>query len=298
LRAEIIVRCEKMGATSEGEQLAMQMLDDPQWAAEHRYLIADALGRAQLYAARTEAAFATLQSALEAAASGSSFVDPLELATTLRGAAVAAVRLRLEIAGHFASEAVRVIRQEASLPEAELIRNLGEAALVAYLARDTKAAYAYLSEATDRCLRARATEGSDKLLAALGRVVEHTYHLAKTGGPPDPSKLGVEFPEPEPDIFYQKTTGAITPELSAIVCIRLGTISDYLGHDDAAVSWAERACAEAYENPSAEMSKYLFVALQYLTLSEADDALSIFCRELGAAAGVYPFRGPRSWFSG
>src|SRR6185369_1260972 len=128
-----------------------------------------------------------------------------------------------------------------------------------------RSAYAYLSEATTRHLDA-APERRSTISAPLSKLVEHTYHLARTGAPPDSAKLEVDFPEPRPNLFYQKVTGTVAPELSAIICARLSSIADYIGADDDSTAWAVRACAEAYENPGERMSMLVFTALQYLAI--------------------------------
>jgi hypothetical protein len=250
-------------------------------------VIADRLGRQQLFAGKTDTALATLDLALDEA-SRTTQIDALELATTLRAAAVAAARLHLSKAGDFSRDAVRTIREDASLPEIELIRNLGEAALVAYFVRDLPSSYGYLCEAGERYL-ARRVEGEQlgNLPCALGQVIEHVYYVATTGEPPDPAKLNIEIIEPQPDIFYRnKPAITIVPEVRLITCIRLASIAEQVGRDDDSVDWALRACAEAYENPTEKTSRWIFVALQYVAASASEDALDIFCRELSAAAGI------------
>lgn len=284
VRAEIIVRAQKLAALGEAEELAQRTLQDAEWAPEHRFLIAEGLGREQLYAGNTESAFDTLVGALDQAKL-SAKAEPIELAMTLRATAVAALRLqKTDAAITFSAESVQTVRDDPTLPEVELVRNLGEAGLIAYLARDAATAYSYLAEGAERHMRQRPDKRLTSVSAAFGRVVEHTYHLATTGAPPDATKLGFALPEPTPDVFYQQSQGPVAPEIPAIVCIRLATIVDHFGDQDRAVTWATQACAEAYESSSASMSKYLYIALQYLTLSRENDAINVFCRELAAAA--------------
>ncbi|HVY31042.1 MAG TPA: hypothetical protein VHB79_31015 [Polyangiaceae bacterium] len=284
VRAEITVLADYLGSLQDAESLAARALQGADLAPEHRYLIGEALGRAQLHAGYPDRASASLKVALDWSREPGT-VDGLELALTLRAAASAAVKSKSGSASKFASQAVAVIREDAQLPEAELVRNLGEAALISYLERDARSAYTYLSEAAARYLDAP-SDRRGTTSAPLSKLVEHTYHLARTGSPPDAAKLGVEFPEPEPNLFYEKVTSSIATELSAIICARLSSIADYVGADDDATLWAVRACAEAYENPGERMSMFVFTALQYLTIPEAEDTFSVFCRELAAAAGV------------
>jgi hypothetical protein len=284
VRAEITVLAEYLNSLRDAESLAARALQRPQFAAEHRYLIGEALGRALLQAGRADEALASLTVAL-ASRKESNATDSLELALTLRATASAAVTTRSGTASRFAKEAVRVVRDDAQLPEAELIRNLGEAALISYLERDARSAYAYLAEAATRYLD-DPPDRRGTISAALSKLVEHTYHLARTGAPADSAKLGIEFPEPKPDLFYQKVTSAIAPELSAIICARLSSIADYIEADDDSTAWAVRACAEAYENPGERMSMVVFTALQYLAIPDGDATFSTFCRELAAAAGA------------
>jgi len=284
VRAEITVLADYLGSLGDAESLAARSLQGAHLAPEHRYLIGEVLGRAQLHAGHADRASASLKVALDWSKE-SGAVDALELALTLRAAASAAVKLQSGAASQFSSQAVAIIRGDAQLPEAELVRNLGEAALISYLQRDASSAYKYLSEAATRYLDDPSGRRGT-LSAPLGKLVEHTYHLARTGSPPDAAKLGVEFPEPEPDLFYQKATSPIAAELSAIICARLSSIADYVGADDDATVWAVRACAEAYENPGERMSMFVFTALQYLTIPDAEETFRVFCRELAAAAGV------------
>jgi hypothetical protein len=284
--AEITVLSQPLQSLSAAEDLAHASLNEDDWESEQRYLIAESLGRQQLFFGKTAIALATLEAALDSA-SRTSNLEAIELATTLRAAAVAAVRLQLANAGDFSRKAVRTVREDSSLPEMELIRNLGEAALVAYLGRDLPSCYGYLREAAERYLANSAPDQLGYIPYALGQVMEHVYYVATTGTPPDPAKLGVPFGEPQPDIFYRsEPTVAIPSEGRLITCIRLASIAESLERDDESIEWALRACAEAYENPSENASRWVFIALQYVAAAEREGALDIFCRELSAVASV------------
>lgn len=210
--------------------------DDPRV----QFLLKECLGRQFVFANRHNEAITWLTQAL---------VQPTEAYPSLR--LYAFLRLSRVIADQepylaiqYAQQAVNLARLSEEIPEAELVKALGELAIAKWVATGLPAAFEAWDQAGEYLLEYRRDKNAWKDLFVLyGHITGYFTALATKGSPPDNTETGETYAAPMRGIFLTRNSARAdyyNPLRDCFLPAQLASLAEAVSNDERALIWAMR----------------------------------------------------------
>ncbi|MBN1607839.1 MAG: hypothetical protein JW940_14470 [Polyangiaceae bacterium] len=277
-RAMVVVLAEHCGDRDRGMRLGRDALAALQGDADSEFLLEECLGRQHLYAGEARPALSLLSTALKRRCQ---FGDPAERLFALLAAARAALEANDPRMADFTREALELAKRDGG-PDSQLVRTLGEVAVLYFRRGDLAAVYDACNEAVHSLLRHHSTANEWRPLVALtAHAVGYYAHLTATGSAPRGEQGGMPYAEPYPGLFYESVSGTeASPMTFGLLAAYMASFADALEKDEDAVAWARTSFDEAYREGPPIATQFIALQLPVLCASNARDALDVFRREL------------------
>ncbi|PSF27754.1 hypothetical protein C7H19_24910 [Aphanothece hegewaldii CCALA 016] len=217
--------------------------DDPRV----QFLLKECLGRQFVFANRHNEAITWLTQAL---------AQPTEAYPSLR--LYAFLRLSQVISDQepylaiqYAQQAVNLARSSEEIPEAELVKALGELAIAKWLITGLPTAFEPWDQAGEYLLEYRRDKNTWKDLFVLyGHITGYFNALATTGNPPNSTETGETYAVPTRGIFLNRNSASVdyyNPSRDCFLLAQLASLAEATGNDENALAWAKRGIEMARE---------------------------------------------------
>lgn len=212
-----------------------------------QFLLKECLGRQFVFADRHNEAFTWLTQAL---AQSTEAYPSLRLYAFLRLSQVIADQ-EPYLAIQYAQQAVNLARSSEEIPEAELVKALGELAIARWLATGLPAAFEAWDQAGEYLLEYRRDKNAWKDLFVLyGHITGYFTALATKGCPPDNTETGETYAAPTRGIFMTRNSARAdyyNPARDCFLPAQLASLAEAIGNDERALAWAMRGVDMARE---------------------------------------------------
>lgn len=248
MRARIAVRAEYCqdleGAVRDGEAALAVASSDPRI----QLLMRECVGRQYLYADQRSQAVQWLQKAFSYQTSAYPRIQMVALLSASR----ALVSEDIAAATSYAQQAVDLVRSTEEIPETDLVRALGELAIVKWLSGDLNETFSAWDDAGERLFACQAETDLWKALCVMyGHISGYLTSVAIQGQPPEVIRGGTPYVTPQPGMLLSVQTNR-TPlyeaRKAAYLASQLAMFAEAVGQDARAAVWAKRGLEWAQES--------------------------------------------------
>jgi len=251
--ARLTVVAETSKDVNQAENLALESLKRYGSMERARFAIQANLGTQLGSLGQPARGLAALKAAL--AIETGSFALVLRLHAMIEAARIAVLTSPDE-AVRLAEDAVQLASAHRELAPTELVRALGELAILLSTSRSVHESYPIWARAVDEVLLAEEDTPSWKaLFVILGHCLGYYLGVACTGKPPSEIDDNESYTEPSPGMFLRYREEASTtfdPSKKALLCAQVSMYAGAVGADEEARRWAERGVQIAEASGSSE----------------------------------------------
>lgn len=241
VRYRAIILGEDQRRTDDAIAVASEALRAASADPRVHFLLSDTPGEFLLREGRAREALEWLERALDTKVGGFILERLLTLVNASRATATTDPGRSLE----FLREAGRLAREDATLPDIEVARVLGEVAIGEGLAGNLVECFRHLQEGVERLLGCKEETSRWRILFVLsGHASGYFTSLAFRGSPPESTRSGEEYAEPrrgglygytqEIDQYYEESN-------VYAVALQMAIFADAVGDDARAAVWVARA---------------------------------------------------------